>query len=135
MAINRDTYIHSRYHLKPSRIRFVFQYSVLCVILVLCFMSLNIIYFSLSCVLLIFSLYRSKPKKKPIAIQQLDHTHWSILYVNNKEIDSVQIKTIIHNYIYIVIYFNTNQQKPVVIFCDELSKKSYKSLILRSKMH
>lgn len=135
MVINQNSLKHHKYHLKPGRLRYVFRYGICCVLLLISLFYFNLFAFILSCLFLIIGLYSFQPSKTPKMLQQLDQQYWSIRYVDHSTIDTLQIKTIIHHYIYIIIYFESSPLKSIVIFRDELSERSLKSLITMDKLN
>lgn len=135
MVLNHTRHTHHKYHLKPGRLRNVFRYGICCMLLLLALFFFQIYAFLFSCVVLIAGLNLFKRSKTPKMLQQLDQQYWSIQYLDDSNIDSLQIKTIIYHYIYIIIYFESSPLKSVVIFRDELSERSIKSLIIMSKLN
>ena len=58
----------------------------------------------------------------------LDDDVWSLKFKNNKQIYTVGIKNILNHQLYVVIQFKQSEQKPIVIWFDQLNRTQWKNL-------
>ena len=126
--------VHLNYQLKPSRLLLVFQLSCLLIILFVWYQTLINMLFVIMSMLSCASYLLFLKQDRIVALVQLDETDWTIQYARSKCTYRVQIKKIINHQLYIVVFFQTKKIKSMLIFSDELHKKSWKSLTIRSKL-
>ncbi|TCM70821.1 hypothetical protein EC844_10194 [Acinetobacter calcoaceticus] len=134
MAEQMPIGIHRHYELKPSQIALGFRLS--CLVLIL-YCSLQLLSATalilLSIVLLISALHFLK-KPQVRVLSQLEGDEWSVQFRHQKSIQRVKIKKLLDHQLYIVVYFYNNQAAPLLIWPDQMDRKSWKSLVVRCKL-
>lgn len=123
--------VNESYALKHSRIATVFQLICFLIMNSLLFVLISfwlwLISFLLMC--LVWSIYRNKINVQKI--EQLEYDEWSIQYRNQSKIQRAILTNTIDHYFYVVLYFERDKPKNIVIWKDQLDKKSWKKLLIR----
>lgn len=126
--------VREHYELKRSRLSIVFQLLLLLIISLVIFLTIDftISIMSLFGMLLGFAWFLARPQLNNLA--HLDHNEWSLKFTTDEKIHRVTFIKMINHHFYVVIYFNHNKQKSVVIWKDQLDVQSWKRLIMRSHL-
>ncbi|MBU3847753.1 MAG: hypothetical protein H9855_12430 [Candidatus Acinetobacter avistercoris] len=90
-----------------------------------------LISFLLMC--LVWSIYRNKINVQKI--EQLEYDEWSIQYRNQSKIQRAILTNTIDHYFYVVLYFERDKPKNIVIWKDQLDKKAWKKLLIRINLN
>ncbi len=120
--------VHREFHLKHSRISIVFQLVIILLIIFILYQLLNILFLIFSIILLLLSFLLFNKKEKTEYLAYLDDDVWSLKFKNNKEIYRVGIKNILNHQLYVVVQFKQSEQKPIVIWFDQLNRTQWKNL-------
>ncbi|MDO5543896.1 MAG: hypothetical protein Q4F77_11400 [Acinetobacter sp.] len=135
-----------QFQLKPSVIAIVFQ---LMIALLIVWLLLQVLspWLSVICIVIMgWTYFKFVRANRIIGLDQLDDREWSISYLaprtasqqikstaRQTEIQRVQLRQVMDHQIYIVLEFQ-QAFKPVVIWCDQVSKVEWKALKVLAKM-
>ncbi|MFC6053423.1 hypothetical protein A6M14_13355 [Acinetobacter sp. Ac_877] len=53
---------------------------------------------------------------------------WSLKYNNNEKIYRVELQRILNHQLYIAVYLKKSEQKPLVVWFDQLDRDEWKNL-------
>ena len=135
-----------QFQLKPSVIAIVFQLMIALLIVWLLLQVLSL-WLSIICIIIVaWTYFKFVRARRILGLDQLDDREWSISYLAPRvvsqqikstarqiEIQRVQLRQVIDHQIYIVLEFQ-QAFKPVVIWCDQVSKAEWKALKVLAKM-
>ncbi|MCD0188884.1 hypothetical protein K1T76_11345 [Acinetobacter sp. PW68] len=135
-----------QFQLKPSLIAIVFQLMIALLIVWLLLQMLTP-WLSVICIVIIgWTYFKFVRANRILGLDQLDDREWSISYLvprvvsqqikstaRQTEIQRVELHQVIDHQIYIVLEFQ-QAVKPVVIWCDQVSKTQWKALKVLAKM-
>ena len=135
-----------QFQLKPSLIAIVFQLMIALLIVWLLLQMLTP-WLSVICIVIIgWTYFKFVRANRIVGLDQLDDREWSISYLvprvpsqhlkstaRQTEIQRVELRQVIDHQIYIVLEFQ-QAVKPVVIWCDQVSKTQWKALKVLAKM-
>ena len=135
-----------QFQLKPSIITIVFQLMIALLIVWLLLQMLTP-WLSVICIVIIgWTYFKFVRANRIVGLDQLDDREWSISYLvprvvsqqikstaRQTEIQRVELHQVIDHQIYIVLEFQ-QAVKPVVIWCDQVSKTQWKALKVLAKM-
>lgn len=135
-----------QFQLKPSLIAIVFQLMIALLIVWLLLQMLTP-WLSVICIVIIgWTYFKFVRANRIVGLDQLDDREWSISYLvprvatqhlkstaRQTEIQRVELHQVIDHQIYIVLEFQ-QAVKPVVIWCDQVSKTQWKALKVLAKM-
>ena len=135
-----------QFQLKPSVIAIVFQ---LMIALLIVWLLLQVLkpWLSVVCIVIMgWTYFKFVRANRIVGLDQLDDREWSISYLvprvvsqqikstaRQTEIQRVELHQVIDHQIYIVLEFQ-QAVKPVVIWCDQVSKAEWKALKVLAKM-
>lgn len=116
------------FQLKRSRLAFVFQLSLFCVLIVLLYPLLSPVLW-LGCLILALISYAVFLRQPALHhLEHLDEEEWSLRYLGSQQILRLKLKQVIDHRLYMVLYFAEAKTKPVVIWCDQLPLQKWKYL-------
>ena len=135
-----------QFQLKPSLIAIVFQLMTALLIVWLLLQVLSL-WLSVICIIIVaWTYFKFVRARRILGLDQLDDREWSISYLvprvasqhlkstaRQTEIQRVELHQVIDHQIYIVLEFQ-QAVKPVVIWCDQVSKTQWKALKVLAKM-
>ena len=135
-----------QFQLKPSVIAIVFQLMIALLIVWLLLQVLSL-WLSIICIIIVaWTYFKFVRARRILGLDQLDDREWSISYLvprvpsqhlkstaRQTEIQRVELRQVIDHQIYIVLEFQ-QAFKPVVIWCDQVSKPEWKALKVLAKM-
>ena len=135
-----------QFQLKPSVIAIVFQLMIALLIVWLLLQVLSL-WLSIICIIIVaWTYFKFVRARRIVGLDQLDDREWSISYLvpriasqhlkstaRQTEIQRVELRQVIDHQIYIVLEFQ-QAFKPVVIWCDQVSKTQWKALKVLAKM-
>lgn len=135
-----------QFQLKPSLIAIVFQLMIALLIVWLLLQVLSL-WLSVVCIAIVaWTYFKFVRARRIVGLDQLDDREWSISYLvpriasqhikstaRQTETQRVQLRQVIDHQIYIVLEFQKDF-KPVVIWCDQVSKTQWKALKVLAKM-
>ena len=135
-----------QFQLKPSVIAIVFQLMIALLIVWLLLQVLSL-WLSIICIIIVaLTYFKFVRARRILGLDQLDDREWSISYLvprvpsqhlkstaRQTEIQRVELRQVIDHQIYIVLEFQ-QAFKPVVIWCDQVSKTQWKALKVLAKM-
>lgn len=135
-----------QFQLKPSVIAIVFQLMIALLIVWLLLQVLSL-WLSIICIIIVaWTYFKFVRARRILGLDQLDDREWSISYLvprvpsqhlkstaRQTEIQRVELHQVIDHQIYIVLEFQ-QAVKPVVIWCDQVSKTQWKALKVLAKM-
>lgn len=125
---------HRCFKLKPSRLSVMFQCALLLFIAMSLYQVLNIAVFILSVVLISLTYFIFVRQAQIEQLEQLDASDWTLCYRQSGKMQRVQIIKMIDHQVYVVLYFHSKQLRPLIIWQDQLSEISWKSLKTRFKL-
>ena len=126
--------IHRCFKLKPSRLSVMFQCLLLFFIAMSLYQVLTIAVFILSIVLVNLTYFRFIRQAQIEQLEQLDPVEWTVCFKESRKIQRLKIDKMIDHHLYIVIYFQSKKLQPLIIWRDQLSEISWKSLKTRVKL-
>ena len=126
--------IHRCVKLKPSRLSVMFQCLLLFFIAMSLYQVLTIAVFILSIVLVNLTYFRFIRQAQIEQLEQLDPVEWTVCFKESRKIQRLKIDKMIDHHLYIVIYFQSKKLQPLIIWRDQLSEISWKSLKTRVKL-
>lgn len=126
---------HIIYVLKPSRIALVFQLCSLLIILLTFYQILSFAQLLLLSLLAFASFLFFLRQDRIVTLATLDEQDWSIQYAHSRIKQRVHIHKMIDQHFFVVIYFQEKTIKPMIVWCDQLPRRSWKSLKIRGKIH
>ena len=131
---NSAAAIHLVYTLKPSRFTLVFQLCSLLIIFITFYQILNFAELLLLLLLALasFLFFLKQDHIRMLAV--LDAQDWTIQYAHSKIKQRVQIKKMVDQYFYVVIYFEGRAIQPMLIWHDQLPRNAWKSIKLRARL-
>ena len=135
-----------QFQLKPSLIAIVFQLMIALLIVWLLLQVLSL-WLSIICIIIVaWTYFKFVRARRILGLDQLDDREWSISYLvprvpsqhlkstaRQTEIQRVELRQVIDHQIYIVLEFQ-QAFKPLVIWCDQVSKAEWKALKVLAKM-
>ena len=135
-----------QFQLKPSLIAIVFQLMI-ALLIVWVLLQMLTPWLSVICIVIIgWTYFKFVRANRIVGLDQLDDREWSISYLvprvvsqqikstaRQTEIQRVELHQVIDHQIYIVLEFQ-QAVKPVVIWCDQVSKTQWKALKVLAKM-
>ena len=135
-----------QFQLKPSVIAIVFQLMIALLIVWLLLQVLSL-WLSIICIIIVaWTYFKFVRARRILGLDQLDDREWSISYLvprvpsqhlkstaRQTEIQRVELRQVIDHQIYIVMEFQ-QAFKPLVIWCDQVSKAEWKALKVLAKM-
>lgn len=116
------------FQLKRSRLAVLFQLIMLIVLIGVLQQLLSLGLWLLFSVLAIMALIYSLSQPWVQRFEYLDQQQWSLLHSNSAQVVQVSMRHIIDHQVYMVIYFDAAQHKPVLIWRDQLSVLQWKGL-------
>ena len=135
-----------QFQLKPSLIAIVFQLMIALLIVWLLLQMLTPWLSVICIVIIVWTYFKFVRANRIVGLDQLDDREWSISYLvprvvsqqikstaRQTEIQRVELHQVIDHQIYIVLEFQ-QAVKPVVIWCDQVSKTQWKALKVLAKM-
>ncbi|NHB58003.1 hypothetical protein [Acinetobacter shaoyimingii] len=126
--------VNDRYQLGRSRLAIAFQCVFFCMIILLAYVSLPLIWWIIALVgyLLVWLLF--KPNQVEV-LELLDDQEWSLKLKNQQKIHRVSLRKIIDHHFYMVIYFQEKNPKSLVIWKDQIDQIQWKRLLARAKLN
>ena len=135
-----------QFQLKPSVIAIVFQLMIALLIVWLLLQVLSL-WLSIICIIIVaWTYFKFVRARRILGLDQLDDREWSISYLvprvpsqhlkstaRQTEIQRVELRQVIDHQIYIVMEFQ-QAFKPLVIWCNQVSKAEWKALKILAKM-
>ena len=122
------------FQLQRSRIAVIFQLIVFMLLMGLLYKLMSPISWLL-CLLFAAGAYVYHLKVAPVvSFEHLDQQEWSLCSLNAKHMQRVSISHIIDHQLYMVVYFQPLQQKPLLIWIDQLSRVQWKALKQLAKL-
>ena len=122
-----------QFQFKRSLMALLFQFGIFAVFMTILYqllpMGLWCVFFAFG--LIIYALYFHK-KPRVEGLEYLDGRDWTLQTMRKTQ--RVQISHIIDHQAYIVVYFQHARTKPIIIWCDQLPMKQWKSLKVLAKM-
>lgn len=116
------------FQLKRSRLAVLFQLIMLIVLIGVLQQLLSLGLWLLFSVLAIMALIYRLRQPWVQRFEYLDQQQWSLLHSNSAQVIQVSMRHIIDHKVYMVIYFDAAQYKPVLIWRDQLSVLQWKGL-------
>lgn len=122
-----------RFQLKRSYLALMFQLSIFAVLMTLLYQLLPLgiwcVFFLLGTVVYML-FYRKTPQIT--ALDYLEGKEWTLSTAGQKH--RVHISHIIDHQAYIVVYFQHARTKPIIIWCDQVPFRQWKSFKVLAKM-
>lgn len=120
--------------LKPSRLAFVFQWIIFLFISVVLYQLVNFLLWG-ACMLLGIAAYTyCRRSPAPRHFQHLDQREWTLKHVQQVQPKHVSISHVIDHQLYIVVYFQHFKEKPLLIWCDQVTWQDWKRLKALAKL-
>ena len=126
--------VHNSFNLKRSQLLITFQIIFFIIITILLFKTLSFLIFLFTFLTAFLFLYLFIKNTQLFSLYHLDGNEWTLFVENENKTESIHIDRIINHYLYIVIYTDSSQYKPLIIWCDQLSKQQWKNLVVLAKI-
>lgn len=120
--------------LKPSVLALVFQAMIFILIAALLFQLLALWLWAIAMIVAIASYAFCIRRPPSVHFQHLDEREWTVTQAQQQQVKHVQISHVIDHHLYIVVYFQYFQEKPLLIWCDQVSWKEWKRLKTLAKL-
>ncbi len=122
------------FQLKRSRLAVVFQLIIFTLLVVL-LQQLLPAWLWLLCILLGIVTYAYGLKvPQPIRFEHLHVREWSLSHLKSQQVKRVSIRHLVDHQLYIVVYFQHFQEKPLLIWVDQLPLQQWKALKKLAKL-
>lgn len=128
MASSNLVDIHRCFKLKPSRLSVVFQCLVLGLIMLTLYQTLTMLGFVLSMLLLSLTYVFFLRQDQIQQLEQLNATEWTLCFKQSGQIRRITIDHMLDHHFYVVVYFQSKQLRPLIVWRDQLTEVSWKSL-------
>ncbi|WP_407304844.1 hypothetical protein [Acinetobacter sp.] len=122
------------FQLKRSRLAFVFQLSIFTLLIVLLQQLLSPWLWLIVVLLGVIAYVYGLKVPQPMCFEHLDAREWSLSSTKSSSIKRVSISHIIDHKLYIVVYFQHFQEKPLLIWIDQLPLQQWKALKKLAKL-
>ncbi len=122
------------YRLKRSLLALAFQLTIFVILMWVLYQLLPVWIWGI-CLLAGLVMYQLFYRKQPHITQfeYLDGREWTLSYPDQHS-QRAMISHVIDHQAYIVVYFQHAQVRPLLIWCDQLSRQQWKSLKVLTKM-
>lgn len=128
MASSNLVDIHRCFKLKPSRLSVVFQCLVLGLIMLTLYQTLTMLGLVLSMLLLSLTYVFFLRQDQIQQLEQLNATEWTLCFKQSGQIRRITIDHMLDHHFYVVVYFQSKQLRPLIVWRDQLTEVSWKSL-------
>ena len=128
MASSNLVDIHRCFKLKPSRLSVVFQCLVLGLIMLTLYQTLTMLGLVLSMLLLSLTYVFFLRQDQIQQLEQLNATEWTLCFKQSGQIRRITIDHMLDHHFYVVVYFESKQLRPLIVWRDQLTEVSWKSL-------
>ena len=128
MASSNLVDIHRCFKLKPSRLSVVFQCLVLGLIMLTLYQTLTMLGLVLSMLLLSLTYVFFLRQDQIQQLEQLNVTEWTLCFKQSGQIRRITIDHMLDHHFYVVVYFQSKQLRPLIVWRDQLTEVSWKSL-------
>ena len=128
MASSNLVDIHRCFKLKPSRLSVVFQCLVLGLIMLALYQTLTMLGLVLSMLLLSLTYVFFLRQDQIQQLEQLNATEWTLCFKQSGQIRRITIDHMLDHHFYVVVYFQSKQLRPLIVWRDQLTEVSWKSL-------
>lgn len=128
MASSNLVDIHRCFKLKPSRLSVVFQCLVLGLIMLTLYQTLTMLGLVLSMLLLSLTYVFFLRQDQIQQLEQLNATEWTLCFKQSGQIQRITIDHMLDHHFYVVVYFQSKQLRPLIVWRDQLTEVSWKSL-------
>ncbi len=122
------------FQLKRSRLAFVFQLSIFTLLIILLQQLLPAWLWLLCIVLGVLTYIYGFKMPQPMCLEHLHAREWSLYHLKSQQVKRVSISHLIDHQVYIVVYFQHFQEKPLLIWVDQLPFKQWKALKQLAKL-
>lgn len=122
------------FQLKRSRLAFVFQLTIFTVVIVLLQQLLPVWLWLLCTLLGVLAYVYGLKAPEPISLEHLDAREWSLSHAKTERVQRVSMSHMIDHQLYIVVYFQHFQARPVLIWMDQLPFQQWKALKKLAKL-
>ncbi len=116
------------FQLKRSRLAYIFQLSIFALLVVLLQQLLPTWLWLLCIVLGVLTYICGLKAPQPFYFEHLHAREWSLSHSKAEQVKRVSISHLIDHQLYIVVYFQHVQEKPLLIWVDQLPFKQWKEL-------
>ena len=126
--------VNRSFNLRPSRLAIVFQVSILLIIAALLYVLLPLTIWLICCVIALSAYLwclRLPPAKR---LEYLADRDWTLSCLGLEAVKHVQISHVVDHQVYMVVYFQHFKEKPLLIWCDQVSWKEWKHLKMLAKL-
>ena len=119
---------------KRSYLAVMFHFLIFVVLMVVLYKLLTVWLWAI-CLLIAVVAYVMCMRFPPmLLLQHLHEREWTLKSSKDEKVKQVQISHVIDHRLYIVIYFQHFQEKPLLIWCDQVAWKDWKRLKTLSKL-
>ena len=122
------------FQLRRSRLAFVFQLIVFTLLILLLQQLLSPWLWALCLLLAVIGYAYGLKVPQPICFEHLDAREWSLSRAQSEQIQRVSVSHIIDHQLYIVVYFQHARAKPIIVWCDQMPFRQWKSFKVLAKM-
>lgn len=126
--------VNRSFNLRPSRLAIVFQLSILSIITALLYLLLPLWAWFICCLVAVLSYLWCLRLPPAMQLEYLADRDWTLSCLGLDVVKHVQISHVIDHQVYMVVYFQHFQEKPLLIWCDQVSWQEWKHLKLLAKV-
>lgn len=135
MANLNSVDIHSCFKLKPSRLSVMFQFLLFIGIFICLYQAVTGLVLTCGLLMTVVAYFIFMQQDQIEQLEQLDHSEWTLRFKKSQELQRVKMDKMIDHHFYIVVYFQSKTLKPMIIWKDQLSQLSWKSLKMQVKLN
>ena len=126
--------IHDFYQLRRSRIRVMSQIFILSLMTIFLTHLLDF-YLTLILILLaVLSIYYFNKSSNLERLEKLDQDQWSLKFESSNEIFTLKLTRVMSHRLYVVLFFEDKKHPSLIVWCDQLALKQWKSLLSRANL-
>ena len=126
--------VNQSFNLKRSRLALVFQLCIFVLLSVLLYIALPLWLWGIAMFAAIVAYALGLRLPPEIQLEHLDERDWTLSGREPRTVKLVQISHVVDHQLYVVVYFQHFREKPLLIWCDQLSWQEWKDLKMLTKL-
>jgi hypothetical protein len=92
-------------------------------------------YLTLILILLaVLSIYYFNKSSNLERLEKLDQDQWSLKFESSNEIFTLKLTRVMSHRLYVVLFFEDKKHPSLIVWCDQLALKQWKSLLSRANL-
>ena len=134
MADQSESLGFTKFTLKRSWVSIAFQLFILSGMMLILYQQLNLwlwlLMLLVAAAVWLWLIYQPRV----LHFEQLELDQWSLLFSDTEQIHRYTLLKMIDHSLYIVLYFQDKKARPVVVWCDQMSRQQWKMLKGRARL-